>query len=266
MKKIILIFIILSLLFNTMFFVIWFTHGFTKYYNNWNTSYQSGNINTALTSYSGALNISPNNFDVLHNIGNSYYKIATNFSLEKFAENSTREEFEKIAELVATAAVSWNENIIPIYFYKKSIQYYEFALEIEQDPQTQKNLEFVSAQLQDKKQEQTSEQEWGENSEGSEQGNHEQNSGQDTTPSQPPSSREIDQTSQSEESPGGASQKTDLSQQTQEILEQRAQQLEQAQAELQKYYQQNHSPSTSQSLFDRVFNNTRLQDSDEKDW
>jgi len=228
MKKIIYTFLVLLVLWNSIFIAnfLW-THysgvplfwDFERGYNIWNSLYKSEQYEIAAASYELTAEKYNRDYELFHNLWNTQYKLG---NLESAIEN------------------------------------YESALEIQAHPETQKNLEFVQNKLKNLEQEQ---QEQWENQEWEESGWEENSDSQEQNPHPPSGTSPW----QEEENKNGWEEQW-LSEQTQAILEKRAEDLEQAQEDFKKHYNQNYKQDNSNNLLERIFNNSLLDQTEQKDW
>ena len=180
-----------------------------------------------------------------YNTANQYYLSNDFVKASQYYKQNLEQESDHFAVLHNL----WN-SYYRIWDLENAISSYQEALGIQEHPETQKNLEFVQSQFtqQPSSQEEKQDDQW-------------QSSEQNESESQ----WEQTDTSQATWEQQSA-QNGELSEQTQDILEQRAQELEQAQEQLQNYYQQDYKQNNTNSLIDQLFNNSLLNQGDQKDW
>ena len=188
------------------------------------------------------------------NIWNSLYRDGQ-YDLASTLYEATAQDYPKSFELSYNKA----NTAYKLWKLESAIEHYESALEISPDPEAQKNLEFVKSQLQ---KQQESQQE-------SEQGQQPQwDENQDQEPESSDSQQKQEESWQEswQENQQNQNWESELSEQTQAILEKRSKNLEEAQGEFKKYYNKNYKQDNSKTLLERVFNNSLLEQTWEKDW
>ena len=218
-------------------------------YNLWTERYINSNYEISVNSFSGILDISNKelNFRVLYNLANSYYKFWEDKELNQKIE-----------------------------LFTKSVENYRWSLNIKFDEQAHKNLEFVLEKLRIAKLEQEKEK-------------------QENTSSQPSPSEEKEQEQKSDEKEEWVNEENDweksdesgekwekqewwdsewwennewkLSEETKKILQQKEDELQKLQEEIWQYYNKNYKEKLDPfSNFNQFFDNSLIDDNEEKDW
>ena len=223
-------------------------------YNLWTESYINSNYENSINSFSGVLDnhlapLSGGSNEVFfrnyYNLWNSYFRLWEDKSLD-----------------------------LKIELFTKSVENYRESLNIKFDEQTQKNLEFVLEKLriakleQEKEKQEKQEEGWEENEDNwDDKKGEEKNEWWEENKWEKEWEKSDEWTEEWEKQEWWDSEQWKLSEETKKILQQKEEELQKLQEEIWQYYNKNYKEKLDPfSNFDQFFDNSLLDDTEEKDW